>query len=296
MEHLRRLYRVWNWLPAFRVVAETEHLPSASELLHVTPSALSRSIKQLEDELGQQLFRRVGRRLELSPAGEELLRALRESMRRLDRGLAAASTSQFVGPLRVSAPEPFASALALDAFDRLTQLHPLLVPNLTALAPETACRWVVDRRLDVAVLEQPSPEPGLHIERLGALRYAVYCAEGHPLFAEDRPALDDVLRHGFVSPPQSVPAPWPPHLERDVAMGVGDTQQALRVCGRGRHLALLPDLVVRGHRGERPLRRLPLELALEQEVFAVHRASAAEGPVLALLDELREGFVRPVSE
>src|SRR5688500_10075226 len=103
MEHLRRLYRVWNWLPAFRAVAETEHLPTASDMLHVTPSALSRSIKQLEEELGQPLFRRVGRRLELSPAGEELLHALRDSMSRLDRGLSAASTSQFIGPVRISA-------------------------------------------------------------------------------------------------------------------------------------------------------------------------------------------------
>ena len=40
--------RIWNWLPAFRAVAETEHLPTASDLLHVTPSALSRTIRLLE--------------------------------------------------------------------------------------------------------------------------------------------------------------------------------------------------------------------------------------------------------
>ena len=57
MEHLRRLYRVWNWLPAFRAVAETEHLPTASEMLGLTPSALSRAIKQLEDELVELLLR-----------------------------------------------------------------------------------------------------------------------------------------------------------------------------------------------------------------------------------------------
>ncbi|HJL20475.1 MAG TPA: LysR family transcriptional regulator, partial [Sandaracinaceae bacterium LLY-WYZ-13_1] len=142
MEHLRRLYRVWNWLPAFRAVAETEHLPTASEMLHVSPSALSRSIKQLEGELGQPLFRRIGRRLELSPAGEELLRALQESMSRLDRGLSAASTSQFIGPVRVSAQEPFATAFVLRALDALIEAHPLVVPHLAALAPPTACRWV----------------------------------------------------------------------------------------------------------------------------------------------------------
>ncbi len=174
MEHLRRLYRAWNWLPAFRVVAETEHLPTASQMLHVTPSALSRSIKQLEEELGQPLFLRTGRRLELSPAGEELLRALRESMARLDRGLSAASTSQFIGPLRISAPEPFATAFVLGAVDALIESHPLLVPHLFVLAASTACAWVLDRRIDVALLDDPVPDDGLSVVLLGTMRYGIY--------------------------------------------------------------------------------------------------------------------------
>ena len=290
MEQLRRLNRVWNWLPAFRAVAETEHLPSASEILHVTPSALSRSIKQLEEELGQQLFRRVGRRLELSPAGEELLRALRESMRRLDRGLSAASTSQFVGPVRVCAPEPFATAFVIDALEGLVEAHPLVVPNLSALASATACRWVLDRRLDVAILDDPKGEDGLRIERVGALPYGVYCAEGHPLFRLERPTLEEIVRYAFVSPPASAVDPWPREHDREVAMVVADMHQALAVCAHGRFLALLPDVIAQAYRGPRALRRVPLGVSTERDVFVVCRESSAEGPVLALLAELRDWF------
>lgn len=290
MEHLRRLYRVWNWLPAFRAVAETEHLPTASEILHVTPSALSRSIKQLEEELGQQLFRRVGRRLELSPAGEELLRALRDSMARLDRGLSAASTSQFLGPVRVNAPEPFATAFVLRAIDRLVEVHPLVVPHLFAAPAQTACEWVLDRRLDLAVLDDPTDEAGLGVLRLGAMRYGVYCGEGHPLYDEERPPLDLVLRHSFVAPPPSAVHPWPRELERDVGMVVSDMHLGLEVCATGRFLALLPDLVARSFRGRNNLRRLPVEIGSQREVYAIFRRTSAEGPVLALLDELREQF------
>lgn len=290
MEHLRRLYRVWNWLPAFRAVAETEHLPTASEILHVTPSALSRSIKQLEEELGQQLFRRVGRRLELSPAGEELLRALRDSMARLDRGLSAASTSQFLGPVRVNAPEPFATAFVLRAIDRLVEVHPLVVPHLFAAAAQTACAWVLDRRLDLAVLDDPTDEAGLGVLRLGTMRYGVYCGEGHALYDEERPPLDLVLRHSFVAPPPTAVHPWPRELERDVGMVVSDMHLGLEVCASGRFLALLPDLVARAFRGRSNLRRLPVEIGSEREVYAIFRRTSAEGPVLALLDELREQF------
>jgi len=290
MEHLRRLYRVWNWLPAFRAVAETCHLPTASEMLHVTPSALSRSIKQLEGELGQPLFRRVGRRLELSPAGEELLQALRESMGRLDRGLSAASTSQFIGPVRVSAPEPFASAFVLRALEGLVEAHPLVVPHLSALAPATACAWVTDRRLDIAILDDPEPDDGLSTVRLGALRHGIYCGEGHPLFAAPAPSTDEVLRHAFVTPPPSAVLPWPRELDREIGMVVSDIHLGVQVCATGRFLALLPDVVARAYRGRGSLRRLPVDVESHREVFAVHRASAVEGPVLALLDELRRAF------
>ena len=47
---------VWNWLPTFRAVAETEHVARAAEILHVSPPAVSRTIKLLEDHLGTKLF------------------------------------------------------------------------------------------------------------------------------------------------------------------------------------------------------------------------------------------------
>ena len=57
-----RVSQLWSWLPAFRTVAETEHLPTAARMLELSPSALSRSVKQLEDSLGRPLFTREGRR------------------------------------------------------------------------------------------------------------------------------------------------------------------------------------------------------------------------------------------
>jgi len=290
VEQLRRLYRVWNWLPAFRAVAETEHLPTASKALALTPSALSRAIRQLEDELGQQLFRRHGRRLELSPAGEELLAALRMSMSRLDRGLSAASTSQFLGPVRVNAPEPFATAFVIRALDRLVEAHPLVVPHLSAHAPATAEAWVADRRLDLAVLDDPTPDEALVLNRLGEMRYGVYCGEAHGLFSEEAPPLDDVLRFPFVAPPPNTVHPWPREHAREVGMVVTDIHLALEVCASGRFLALLPDVVARSYRGRGNLRRLPVEIGASRPVFVVHRRSSAEGPVLALLDELQGEF------
>ena len=289
MDELQRLTRVWNLLPAFRAVAESEHLPTAACRLNATPSALSHAVRSLEAELGQALFHRAGRRLQLSPAGHELLRALRESMSRLDRGLRASSNSHFLGPVRVSAPEPFASAFVLSAVERLIQAHPLLVPQLSALASSTACRWVMDRRVDLAIVDEPVPDPALRIRRLGSLAYGVYSGRTHPLHGRGRRSLDEVLRHAFVVPAANTVHPWPRELEREVAMVVSDMHLAIEACASGAFLALLADEVAQGPAGAR-LRRLSVDLPCEAPVFAVYRQDAADGPVGALLEELTTPF------
>ena len=71
----KKLGDVWPWLPVFRVVAETEHLPTAAARLHVSPSALSRTIRLVEEALGEELFVRSARRIVLNSAGQRLLAA-----------------------------------------------------------------------------------------------------------------------------------------------------------------------------------------------------------------------------
>ena len=87
MARVQRLARLWSWLPAFRVVAETEHLPSAASALGTSPPGLSRMVKLLEHDLGEPLFARTAGRLRLNAAGELFLDHVRDAMRLLDDGL-----------------------------------------------------------------------------------------------------------------------------------------------------------------------------------------------------------------
>ena len=54
-------------------VAEHRSFSRAAERMHVSQSALSRQMQILEDELGVMLFDRIGRRIVLTPAGQDLL-------------------------------------------------------------------------------------------------------------------------------------------------------------------------------------------------------------------------------
>jgi len=71
-------------LRGFRSAARYLSFTRAAQDLFVTQSAISREIKTLEEQLGQPLFRRVNRTLQLTPAGEELYRAADETITQLD--------------------------------------------------------------------------------------------------------------------------------------------------------------------------------------------------------------------
>lgn len=59
-------------LRTFLVVARLANLRAAAEVLHQTPSALSKSVKRLEESLGTALFDRVGKSLRLNAEGDRL--------------------------------------------------------------------------------------------------------------------------------------------------------------------------------------------------------------------------------
>ncbi|QPC45655.1 LysR family transcriptional regulator [Mangrovibacillus cuniculi] len=63
----------FEWLEAFQLTAETQSLTKASELLHMSQPALSKQIKNLENDLGASLFKRTTVGVSLTQAGERLL-------------------------------------------------------------------------------------------------------------------------------------------------------------------------------------------------------------------------------
>ncbi len=68
----------------FQLVAQQGNITKASEQLHVSQPALSRSIKRLEDELGIELFDRVGRRISLNDNGRVFLKAVTHALDSVD--------------------------------------------------------------------------------------------------------------------------------------------------------------------------------------------------------------------
>ena len=65
-------------------VARLGSFTAAAEVLHKVPSAISYSIRQMEQELDVVLFRRLPRKVELTPAGEVFLEQARAMLRQME--------------------------------------------------------------------------------------------------------------------------------------------------------------------------------------------------------------------
>lgn len=115
MTRARDVMDVWNWLPAFRAIAEHSSIHGAAAQLHVSPSALSRSLKLLEAQVGHALFNRVGRVIQINARGEQLLAGVRSGMRIVDDGLANARQNRLEAEFRIAGPEDVFALWALDA-------------------------------------------------------------------------------------------------------------------------------------------------------------------------------------
>ncbi|NOT27009.1 MAG: LysR family transcriptional regulator [Acidobacteria bacterium] len=81
-------------LEIIRAIADTGSFTAAGEKLHVSQSAISRQILLLEEELGEAVFHRIGRRIRITPAGESLLQLSHRVFRDLQDTVAGISERQ----------------------------------------------------------------------------------------------------------------------------------------------------------------------------------------------------------
>lgn len=151
-----------NLLLTFEMSAHLLSFKQAAEVLHVTPSAISQQIQQLEDFIGKPLFLRHNRSLELTNAGEQLLRLTHPHLIGLRRATSAVAQKQQT-KLRVSVMPPVANRVLLPSLADFYKAQPQveLIVETTLLNAN-----LLSERIDVAIRFGQPPWPGLAHEKL----------------------------------------------------------------------------------------------------------------------------------
>lgn len=113
-------------LRTFCVAAGYESFREAAERLHVTASAVSHQVKNLEEELGFKLFERGARSLSLTSRGRALFRETEPLIRDIERAMSRHSVPRIGGTLRLSLQAFFASELFMPHMTELSDRFPEL--------------------------------------------------------------------------------------------------------------------------------------------------------------------------
>jgi len=144
-------------LSVFLSVAETLNFSRSSELLHMSVSAVSRTIQRLEEELGQSLLERDNRRVRLTGAGQEFRAYARHSLdewQRLRRKLG--SDEELAGEVSLYCSVTATYSVLAPILETFRATHPAVEINMhTGDQADGIARVLADRD-DIAVSGRPS--------------------------------------------------------------------------------------------------------------------------------------------
>lgn len=182
----------------FLVLAENGSFTQSADVLCITQPALSRSVQALEEELGQPLFDRTGRRSELTPFGREVLQRARQLV--FDADELVASSRQMsegqAGAVRLGLGSGPSAILAKPLLHTLATRHPGLHLDIVRGPVEHLVQALRERRLDALVIDVRSlaPSPDLRVTAVTQLRGAFLCRPDHPLTRVKRPLRFEALQ------------------------------------------------------------------------------------------------------
>lgn len=181
----------------FLAVANELHFARAAERLHIEQSPLSRAIKELEEELGVQLFVRTTRSTRLTRAGKLFLECVPRVFTALQqaRDSVKAAANGFHGQVRIAlsdciAPTCFSTLMAL-----CRQEEPEIEIRLFEVPLAQQIKGLHDDLFDIGFAQCDAAGEGLIAEPIWNDPLMVAVPSRHPLLAFKKLPLDEVLRY-----------------------------------------------------------------------------------------------------
>lgn len=169
----------------FVAVAEEENVSRAALKLHVSQPGLSRQIRDLEGEIGLQLFERGAKSLRLTAAGRTFLREARAVLQRAEEAVkkARATAGGVPGGIQVGYAPSLTIQILPQALREFQARFPRARVALHDLSTEEMVTQLRKQKLHVALMVQPGPRMmrGLNYKALAVYPIRAAVAPGHSL-------------------------------------------------------------------------------------------------------------------
>jgi DNA-binding transcriptional LysR family regulator len=148
-------------LEIFRAVVQEGGIVRAANKLNRVQSNVTTRIKQLEERLGLQLFRRQGRSLVLSPEGELLLTYAQRLFRLADEAESELRNGKPIGVFRIGSLESTAGSRLAPILSRFHRLYPGVVVELVTGTTGALVQRVCNFEIEAAFISEPFTAPAL---------------------------------------------------------------------------------------------------------------------------------------
>lgn len=184
-------------LKHFLALCEHGTFHKAAEVVHLSQSAISRSIQALEEELGVVLFDRSGHRAQLTSIGRSIAARARQLVfqeKEMQRELQLLQGGES-GEISIGASPTPASVFLQQSLSAFAQNHPRVKINVELGRTPDLIGRLRDEKLDLVIVDATDiVNPlGLDLEALSSLPGGFLCRKGHPLLEKKSITLDDLL-------------------------------------------------------------------------------------------------------
>ena len=187
-------------LRCFLAVAEELHFARAAEKLHIEQSPLSRTVKELEEELGVQLFIRTSRSTRLTLAGRLFLKHVPRVFTALEqaRESVKSAANGFHGQLRIALSDGITPSRLPALLARCREEDPEMEIRLFEVSLAQQLKGLHDDLYDAGFSMADEVGDGIIVEPAWEEELMVAVPARHPALAYKRIPLEEVLRYPLV--------------------------------------------------------------------------------------------------
>jgi|WetSurMetagenome_2_1015567.scaffolds.fasta_scaffold00115_49 DNA-binding transcriptional LysR family regulator len=189
-----------NQLSYFKKVAETGGISHAAAELLLTQPAVSKQIMALEEELGERLFDRIGKKMYLTHAGDTLMEHAEKILRSVDEAKTAVRdiSAECSGELLIGASDHISIHRLPGVLKAYITAFPKVDLKLRCHRSETILEMVGRNQVDLGVITLPRPVSGIIPKPIWRDRMSLVCAKGHPLGAGRSIRLGDAIKYNMI--------------------------------------------------------------------------------------------------
>lgn len=289
----------------FRVLAETLSYTNAANRLYLTQSSLTRTIQQMEEELGFQLFDRSRRSVTLTSAGQSFYENCEAVLKAYEDAVEKARRAEEgnTGIIRFAAHVYYTYSVVYDIIEGFQMAHPEILLKISSSNTENMIHDLNEGSIDCAVCTGKSADKNIERIVLKHYRESVVLSPNHPLADREEISFEELKTERFMVisrnqagrgyeqiKAKARAAGFDPYIEEQA----NGASHLLALVATGRYVTVLSDNY-RGLCGDR-LRFVPLTDESTVELAFLWKRTNPNPCVRSLAEYVKSNFKRKVGD